>query len=80
MQKATRKVPIVFVLAPDPVGAGYVESLARPGGNITGFMLFEYSIGAKWLEMLKEIAPSVKRAAVLRDTTTSAGIGQWGAI
>ena len=80
LQKATRKVPIVFVLAPDPVGAGYVDSLARPGGNITGFMIYEYSIGAKWLELLKEVAPSVTRAAVLRDTATSAGTGQWGAI
>jgi putative ABC transport system substrate-binding protein len=80
LQKATRKVPIVFVLAPDPVGAGYVDSLARPGGNITGFMAFEYSIGAKLLELLKEIAPGVTRAAVLRDTTTAGGIGQWGAV
>jgi putative ABC transport system substrate-binding protein len=76
----TRTIPIVFVLAPDPVGAGYIDSLARPGGNITGFTPFEYSIGAKWLELLKEIAPGITRAAVLRDTITSAGIGQWGAI
>jgi ABC-type uncharacterized transport system substrate-binding protein len=80
LQTATRTAPIVFVLAPDPVGAGYVKSLARPGGNITGFMMSEYSIGAKWLELLKAIAPGVTRAAVLRDTTTSAGIGWWGAI
>jgi len=80
LQKATRTVPIVFVLAPDPVGTGYVKSLARPGGNITGFTTFEYSIGAKWLELLKQIAPNVTRAAVFRDTTTSAGVGQWGAI
>ena len=80
LQKTTQTVPIVFVLAPDPVGAGYVKSLARPGGNITGFTTFEYSTGAKWLELVKAIAPSVTRAAVLRDTTTSAGIGWWGAI
>jgi putative ABC transport system substrate-binding protein len=80
LQKATRKVPIVFVVAPDPVGAGYVDSLARPGGNITGFMSWEYSVGAKWLELLKEIALGVMRAAVFRDTMSSAGVGQWGAI
>jgi putative ABC transport system substrate-binding protein len=80
LQKATGTVPIVFVLPPDPVGAGYVRSLARPGGNITGFTTFEYSTGAKWLELLKAIAPSMTRAAVLRDTTTSAGTGWWGAI
>jgi putative ABC transport system substrate-binding protein len=73
-------VPIVFVQVPDPVGAGFVDSLARPGGNATGFTTFEYGIGAKWLELLKEIAPGVKRAAVLRDPTNPAGIGQWGAI
>jgi len=67
LQGATRSVPIVFVGAPDPVGAGFVKSLARPGGNTTGFTSFEYAIGAKWLELLKEIAPSVTRAAVLRD-------------
>ncbi|HEY0568282.1 MAG TPA: ABC transporter substrate binding protein, partial [Xanthobacteraceae bacterium] len=65
--QATRTVPIVFVIVADPVGAGFVESLARPGGNITGFMLFEYGISGKWLELLKEIAPRVTRAAVLRD-------------
>jgi putative tryptophan/tyrosine transport system substrate-binding protein len=80
VQKATRKVPIVFVLAPDPVGAGYIDSLARPGGNTTGFMSWEYSVGAKWLELLKGIAPGVMRAAILRDTSTSGGVGQWGAI
>src|SRR5438093_1117183 len=63
--QATRAVPIVFVLVPDPVGAGYVDSLARPGGNATGFTLFEYSIGGKWLELLKEIAPGVTRAAIM---------------
>ena len=66
-------IPIVFTIAPDPVGAGFVDSLAEPGGNVTGFMQFEYSLSAKWLELLKEIAPSVIRAAVLRDPTVSAG-------
>ena len=60
-------MPVVFVLVPDPVGAGFVDSLARPGGNITGFTQFEYSMGVKWLELLKQLAPSVTRAAVLRD-------------
>ena len=73
-------VPIVFVNTPDPVGAGYVKSLARPGGNATGFLLFEYSIGAKWLDLLKQIAPEVNRVAVLRDATISAGLGQYGAV
>jgi putative tryptophan/tyrosine transport system substrate-binding protein len=76
----SRTVPIVFVQVPDPVGAGFVESLARPGGNATGFTVFEYGIGAKWLELLKEIAPPVKRVAVLRDPSNPAGSGQWGAI
>ena len=80
LQGATRSVPIVFVAAPDPVGAGFVKSLARPGGNTTGFTSFEYAIAAKWLELLKEIAPSVTRAAVLRDPTIAAGIGQFAAI
>ena len=75
-----RTVPIVFAGVIDPVGAGFVKSLARPGGNITGFASFEYAIGAKWLEILKEIAPSVTRAAVLRDSTLAAGIGQFAAI
>src|SRR5439155_10983843 len=75
-----RSVPIVFTLTPDPVGAGFVESLARPGGNATGFTLFEYGIGGKWLELLKEITPGVKRAAVVRDPAISAGIGQFAAI
>jgi putative ABC transport system substrate-binding protein len=70
----------VFAATPDPVGAGFVDSLARPGGNITGFTPWEYGIGAKWLELLKEIVPSVTRVAVLRDPAITAGIGQWGAI
>jgi putative ABC transport system substrate-binding protein len=80
LQKATRAVPIVFTGAIDPVGSGLVASLARPGGNATGFVLFEYAIAAKWLELLKEIAPRVTRAAVLRDPTIAAGIGQFAAI
>jgi putative tryptophan/tyrosine transport system substrate-binding protein len=78
--QATRTVPIVFVVVPDPVGAGFVESLARPGGNATGFMQFEYGLSGKWLELLKEIAPRVARAAVLRDPAISSGLGQFGAI
>jgi putative ABC transport system substrate-binding protein len=78
--QATRTVPVVFVHAPDPVGAGFVESLARPGGNATGFTQFEYSMSGKWLELLKQIAPSVTRAAVLRDPNISAGLGQFGAL
>jgi putative ABC transport system substrate-binding protein len=78
--QATRSVPIVSTIAPDPVGAGYVDSLARPGGNATGFTAFEYGIGGKWLELLKEIAPGVTKAAVLRDPAISAGLGLWGAI
>jgi putative ABC transport system substrate-binding protein len=70
----------VFALVPDPVGAGFVESLARPGGNATGFTQYEYGIGAKWLEVLKQIAPSVTRVAVVRDPAITAGIGVWGAI
>ena len=73
-------MPIVFVVVIDPVGAGFVMSLARPGGNATGFTLFEYGMSGKWLELLKEIAPGVTRAAVLRDPTIAAGIGQFGAI
>src|SRR6185312_10815164 len=80
LQVATRTVPIVFAHAADPVGGGFVNSLARPGGNATGFVLFEYSLGAKWLEILKELAPGVTRVAVLRDPTMAAGIGQFGAI
>jgi ABC-type uncharacterized transport system substrate-binding protein len=78
--QATRTVPIVFVAVSDPVGAGFVDSLSRPGGNATGFMLFDYSLSTKWLELLREIAPGVKRAAVLRDPAISSGTGQWGAI
>src|SRR5271170_2609586 len=78
--EATRSVPIVFVIVPDPVGAGYVESVSRPGGNATGFMMFEYGLSGKWLELLKEIAPGVTRAAILRDTSTAAGVGQFAII
>ena len=78
--QATRTVPIVFVIVPDPVGAGLVNSLARPGGNATGFIQFEYGISGKWLELLKQIAPGVTRAAILRDPAVSGGIGQFGAI
>jgi putative ABC transport system substrate-binding protein len=78
--RATRIVPIVFASATDPVGAGFVESLARPGGNATGFMQFEYSLSGKLLELLKEIAPRVTRAAVLRDATITSGIGQFAVI
>jgi putative tryptophan/tyrosine transport system substrate-binding protein len=78
--QATNSVPIVFVAVPDPVGAGFVENLARPGGNATGFTTFEYSIGAKWLELLKEIAPNVKRAAVIRNTEEAAGTAQFAAV
>jgi putative ABC transport system substrate-binding protein len=78
--QATRTVPIVFVIVPDPVGAGFVNSLARPGGNATGFINFEYSIGAKWLELLKQVAPHVTRVAVLRDPAIAQGIGLFGAI
>jgi putative tryptophan/tyrosine transport system substrate-binding protein len=78
--QATRAVPIVFAQTPDPVGAGFVESLARPGGNVTGFTTFEYGMSGKYLELLKEIAPRVTRAAVLRDAADPAGIGQWAAI
>jgi putative ABC transport system substrate-binding protein len=80
LQGVTRTVPIVFAHAVDPVAAGFVDSLARPGGNATGFVLFEYGISAKWLELLKEIAPSVTRAAVLRDPAMAAGTGQFGAL
>jgi putative tryptophan/tyrosine transport system substrate-binding protein len=80
LQQVTRRVPIVFAGVIDPVGGGFVKSLARPGGNTTGFTIFEYAIGAKWLELLKEIAPSLTRAAILRDPKLAAGIGQFAAI
>jgi putative ABC transport system substrate-binding protein len=80
LQQATRTIPIVFVNVPDPVGAGFVQSMAHPGGNITGFLNFEYSMSGKWAELLKQIAPNVTRALVFRDPTTAAGVGQFGAI
>ena len=80
MLQAARTVPIVFTLAIDPVGGGFVASQSRPGGNATGFMLFEYSLSAKWVEVLKQIAPGVTRAAVLRDPATTGGIGQFAVI
>ena len=78
--QATRSVPIVFVHTPDPVGAGYVNSMSRPGGNATGFINLEYGLGAKWLELLKQIMPNITRAAIVRDPAITAGIGMWGAI
>jgi putative ABC transport system substrate-binding protein len=80
MLQVTRTIPLVFVNVADPVGAGFVESLAQPGGNITGFMQFEYSLSGKWLELLKEIAPQMKRVAVLRDPALTSGIGQFAVI
>jgi ABC-type uncharacterized transport system substrate-binding protein len=80
LQQESRTIPIVFTQVPDPIGAGFVDNLARPGGNATGFTTFEYGIGAKWLDLLKQIAPGVRRVAVLRDPTNPAGSGQWGAI
>ena len=80
LQQATRTVPIVFALVPDPVGAGFVASMARPGGNATGFTNFEYGMSAKWLELLKQITPGVTRAAVLRDRASPDGIGQFAAM
>jgi len=78
--QATRTVPIVFTYAADPVGAGLVDSLARPGGNATGFVSSEYSLSGKWLELLKQIAPSITRVAVLRDSNIPTGPGQFGVI
>src|SRR6516164_8014798 len=78
--QATRTVPIVFVIVPDPVGSGFVDNLSRPGGNATGFVQFEYNLAGKWLELLKQIAPWMTRAAVVRDPTIPAGTGQFGAI
>lgn len=80
IMEATRTVPVVFALVPDPVGSGFVESMARPGGNTTGFTQFEFGLSGKWLELLKEVAPSIRRAAVLRDPIDPAGTGQFGAI
>jgi putative tryptophan/tyrosine transport system substrate-binding protein len=80
LQQLTSTVPIVFAQSVDPVGAAFVESLARPGGNITGFTQFEYSLSGKWLELLKEVAPQVKRVAVMRDVAAGAGLGQWAVI
>src|SRR6476646_6503242 len=80
MLKATRTIPIVFVIVPDPVGAGIVERLSRPGGNATGFVMFEYNLCGKWLELLREFAPGVKHAAVLRDPGFAHGIGQFAVI
>lgn len=78
--QVTRKIPIVFVFVPDPVGSGFVDSLSRPGGNATGFTQFEYGISGKWLELLKEISPNVRRVGVLRDPTGPAGVGQFAVI
>jgi putative ABC transport system substrate-binding protein len=80
LQQVNRSIPVVFITVADPVGAGYVASLAQPGGNTTGFMLFEYSISGKWLELLKQVAPDMKRAAVFRDPAIAAGIGQFAII
>jgi putative ABC transport system substrate-binding protein len=79
LQQASRTIPIVFTVASDPVAAGYADSLARPGGNITGFMTAEFSTAAKFLELLKQVAPGVRRAAILRDTDVPAGLGQFSA-
>ena len=78
--QVTRAVPIVFTQTPDPVGAGFVDNLARPGGNATGFSIFDYSIAGKWLELLKQIAPGVSRVAIIRDPATPQGIGQFSAV
>src|SRR6267142_4379239 len=78
--QATRTIPIVFAIVIDPVGGGFVESMAQPGGNTTGFTIYEYSMSGKWLELLKEIAPGVTRAAVLRDPAVASGTGQYGAV
>jgi putative ABC transport system substrate-binding protein len=80
IQQATRTIPVVFTVAGDPIAAGYAESLARPGGNITGFMTAEYSTAGKWLELLKQLAPEVTRVAIFRDPTVAAGLGQFAAI
>jgi putative ABC transport system substrate-binding protein len=80
VMKVTRTIPIVFVIAPDPVGSGFVENLSQPGANATGFMMFEYNLCGKWLELLKEIAPNVTHAAILRNADTGVGIGQFAVI
>jgi len=80
LQRVSRSVPIVFANVTDPVGAGFVDSLARPGGNITGFMIYEYSLSGKWLEMLKEVAPNVTRAAVIRNPDNPVGVALFSAI
>jgi putative ABC transport system substrate-binding protein len=80
LQQATGTIPIVFMNVPDPVGAGFVQSMAHPGGNITGFSNFEYSMSGKWAELLKQIAPKATRALVLRDSSSAAGIGQFAAV
>jgi putative tryptophan/tyrosine transport system substrate-binding protein len=80
MLQATRTVPIVFATVVDPVGAGLIDSLARPGGNATGFLLYDFNLGGKWLELLKQIAPTITRVAVLRDASTTSGTGQFAAI
>ena len=80
LQQETRSIPIVFVNAPDPVGAGFVQNMAHPGGNITGFSNFEYSMSGKWAELLKQVAPRTTRALVLRDPSSAAGIGQFAAV
>ena len=78
--QTTRAVPIVFVIVPDPVGAGFIDNLAHPGGNATGFLMFEYGIAAKWVELVKRVAPAVTHAAIIRDPAITAGVGQFGAI
>jgi putative ABC transport system substrate-binding protein len=78
--QATRTIPVVFVHTPDPVGSGFVASMARPGGNATGFLTFEYNLAAKWVELLKQIAPNVTRAGILRDAAVAQGIGQFAVI
>jgi putative ABC transport system substrate-binding protein len=80
LQRLSRTVPIVLVGVTDPLGAGFVDSLARPGGNATGFMIYEYSLSGKWLELLKEIAPGVMRVAILRNPDNPVGVALFGAI
>src|SRR5262249_2521506 len=80
LMQATRTIPIVFANVADPVGAGFVDTMARPGGNATGFIQFDYSLSGKWLELLKQVAPSVTRVAVLRDPNVPSGVGQFAVI